>query len=530
MLKQPFPQLSHPRKLKKVKKKKSQAKSKVSSCSVNLNPKLRKQLQSGDASCLFDNKQLVEVFTEDLKRSGVSNPVVNEVPDGEVSFIFCKVKGRKSAVQVFIDPGCNCAIMRDGIPQNEFNAVKLRSGPIGLDVATGIQVNAESEWGINIPLANGSYQVVKGLSVKKVTSDMPKLNLKSYWNKLKAENPKLKNQNLSIPEKLGGEIDMILGIQFNMLHPDILFQYPNGLTVYKSRLMPANANESVCIGGPMTALKSVLKNRKASSSIRFLSHLMINISNGNYPRLEYFPGNQNCNNSRQSNCSNSNDDMVTSTRKELTDSTSRNEHPLNHANEIKVLTANEVSNASSVKVDVQSLPPKAVEENQRNEVISVSQEAENIIEKEKSNIEYEQCRTNFKSKLKHWVCNKLSKLSLVDSVLKPNQNKKKPKGKMREAETKNFENKKNNRSFIQKFHAPSRPLAPVGDPHILFSTSRPFPSIGKDVPVMSPVPIDDVLEPVQSKKESTRRKRKTKVKNLGNEIELNSNFNNAYMI
>ena len=100
---------------------------------------------------------------------------------------------------------------------------------------------------------------------------------------------------------------------------------------------------------------------------------------------------------------------------------------------------------------------------------------------------------------------------------------------MREAETNNFENKKN-RSFIQKFHAPSRPLAPVGDPHILFSTSRPFPSIGKDVPVMSPVPIDDVLDPVQSKKESTRRKRKTKVKNLGNEIELNSNFNNAYMI
>ena len=104
------------------------------------------------------------------------------------------------------------------------------------------------------------------------------------------------------------------------------------------------------------------------------------------------------------------------------------------------------------------------------------------------------------------------------------------------------------------------------------SISRPFPNIGEDVPVMSPVPIDDVLEPVQSKKKSTRRKRKTEVENLeikmknwnfinmfqslsqpmaqeddtsvlfgfehcdsqeenqGNEIDLNSDFGDAYMI
>ena len=84
---------------------------------MKLSADIRKKLQKGDLSCLFNNKQLAEVFKEDLKKTGISDPKVDPVPDGEVAFIFCKVKGIKSTVQAFIDPGCICAIMKDGIPQ-----------------------------------------------------------------------------------------------------------------------------------------------------------------------------------------------------------------------------------------------------------------------------------------------------------------------------------------------------------------------------------------------------------------------------
>ena len=43
--------------------------------------------------CLFDNQQMVELFKKDLVKKGHSNPDIKPVPNGEVAFIFCKIKG-----------------------------------------------------------------------------------------------------------------------------------------------------------------------------------------------------------------------------------------------------------------------------------------------------------------------------------------------------------------------------------------------------------------------------------------------------
>ena len=57
------------------------------------------------------------------------------VPEGEISFVFCKIKGKKSAIQAFIDSGANCCVMAEGVPQREMDACKLQDGPISIDVA-----------------------------------------------------------------------------------------------------------------------------------------------------------------------------------------------------------------------------------------------------------------------------------------------------------------------------------------------------------------------------------------------------------
>ena len=231
---------------------------------------------------------MTKLFENDLKKAGVNHPKVDPVPQGEVAFIFCKVKGKKNAVQVFIDPGCNCAIAKDGIPQQEFTSCKLRSGPIGIDVATGIQVNAEAEWAMSLPLENGSHQAVRALTVSKVTSDMPKLMLRNVFEKIKASNS-FDHKSISIPKELGGEVHMILGIQFNKLHPETLFTLPNGLAVYKSKLLPASCNKLACIGGPIEALDTIVVSSGAKSAIRYMGHLIRNVSAVNIPRMEFFP-------------------------------------------------------------------------------------------------------------------------------------------------------------------------------------------------------------------------------------------------
>ena len=63
-------------------------------------------------------------------------------------------------MQVFLDSGCNTAIVKDGVPQKEFNSSLLRPGPIDIDVATGIKVYTKGEWGLSLPLNDGSVQAV----------------------------------------------------------------------------------------------------------------------------------------------------------------------------------------------------------------------------------------------------------------------------------------------------------------------------------------------------------------------------------
>ena len=254
---------------------------------------IRSQLQKGETSTNFSNEQLTEFFTADLQKKGKKKVKVYPIPEGEVAFIFCKIKGKRSDVQAFIDDGCNCAIMKDGIPQREFNSCMLRPGPIQIDVATGVQVEAQGEWGTVLPLTDGSYQVLRSLTVPRVTSQMPTLHLRKLLDKIKDDNSEHADfnslQNLQVPDKLGGEIDMILGIQFASVHPEPVFSLPSGLKIYKSKFMPAKKGELACIGGPLGAIDCITANTGAKSCVRYLANLLSDYSSGYVPKIDFFP-------------------------------------------------------------------------------------------------------------------------------------------------------------------------------------------------------------------------------------------------
>ena len=72
---------------------------------------------------------------------------------------------------------------------------------------------ATGEWGTLIPLADRSYQAVRGLSMERVLGTMPDYKLKPVLTEMKksARNNKLL-QELHFPAKLGGEVEILLGI------------------------------------------------------------------------------------------------------------------------------------------------------------------------------------------------------------------------------------------------------------------------------------------------------------------------------
>ena len=261
-------------------------------CKSKFSKNERSKLQSGGMSVPFSNQQLQEFFVNDLKSKGIkaSRETVNPVPEGDIAFVFCKIKGKQSGIQAFIDSGANCCIMSEGIPQKELNSVKLQDGPISIDVATGIVVHASGEWGSVLPLNDGSHQLLRGLTVPRVTSDMPRMMLDPWFEKVKAMEPDNNSlQGITIPKVLGGYVDMILGISFSRVHPEPIHTFPDGLTIYKSKFLPMNPGELACIGGPMASINTMVQSAGARSSIRHLCNLMSSVSAGFSPRLEFFP-------------------------------------------------------------------------------------------------------------------------------------------------------------------------------------------------------------------------------------------------
>ena len=189
----------------------------------------------------------------------------------------------------FVDSGANCWLAQEGVPEREFVSVKHDHGPIPLTVAGGNVTYASGEYASLLPLADGSFQCVRGLTLQNVTGSMPELDLVSIFNSVKAspecvDNPRI--QNLEIPKKLGGNVQMLLGIIYQNIFPKILHTFPNGMTVFESRLMPASTGALACIGGPISCLDHICDSIGASSTLSYMANLTQNL--GSFTKLEFF--------------------------------------------------------------------------------------------------------------------------------------------------------------------------------------------------------------------------------------------------
>ena len=270
----------------------TQGNKKQKELSIPFSTQQRESLQKGETHKHMTDNELIPFFTEDLRKMHKKSDV-RPIPEGEPIFIFCVFQGRTRPIQAFIDHGCNCWVAAEGVPENELVSCKLEEGPIPMGVASGITVNASAEWASLIPLADGGHQVVRGLTVPRVTQDMPTVNLVKIFNSLQKKTGHNKQiQNIKVPKVVGGRVDMILGLKYLNIYPEELHRFPNGLTIFKSKLLPASPGAVACIGGPVSALEELVGVVGGRPAFGYMTTLVNNL--GKYqPRMEFFPNNDN---------------------------------------------------------------------------------------------------------------------------------------------------------------------------------------------------------------------------------------------
>ena len=92
---------------------------------------------------------------------------------------------------------------------------------------------ADAEFGSLLPLNDGTYQVVRGLTMEDVTADMPIVNLTPIMSEIRKrykDVPEIKD--IRVPKKVGGQVDMILGINYAKIFPEPIFTFENDPKTY----------------------------------------------------------------------------------------------------------------------------------------------------------------------------------------------------------------------------------------------------------------------------------------------------------
>ena len=148
---------------------------------------------------------------------------IHSVPEGDPMFLFFRAKGRVNGVNTFFDSGCSTAVFKEGIPGTELRAKIIQTGPFMMNGVGGIKTKANNLWLCSMDLANGDKQFIQGLSVDKVTSDFPMVNLNAAIEEVKAaDENNTALQSCKIPDLAGGSTDLLLGIMYNSIHPTII--------------------------------------------------------------------------------------------------------------------------------------------------------------------------------------------------------------------------------------------------------------------------------------------------------------------
>ena len=99
-----------------------------------------------------------------------------------------------------------------------------------------------------LPLSDGSNQIVRGLTLPEVTVDMPDIQMGKVFSAIKKKHKDTKMiQNLKVPKVVSGKVDMIIGLRYANVFPKLIHQFPNGLAVYESKLMPATPGATTCL-------------------------------------------------------------------------------------------------------------------------------------------------------------------------------------------------------------------------------------------------------------------------------------------
>ena len=197
------------------------------------------------------------------------------VPKGAPLFMFQGVGGKTRSVNWFYDTGCSYLVMKNDIPDKEYDSTLLQKGPFSIGGVGGIRTVAHDEFVISVKRCDGRMQHFQGVTVDKVTSEFPLINLEVATAEVKGSDPENRVLQLcSVPPSVSGHVDVLCGIQFISGFPELVHMLDSGLGIYKSKLSSHDKQWTALLGGPHVSFEHL------AQQVGNVSQLLANFVDG----------------------------------------------------------------------------------------------------------------------------------------------------------------------------------------------------------------------------------------------------------
>ena len=224
---------------------------------------------------ITSSPSLYKDFSKNICLHAVPEPVSHladeDSPHSESKmFMLQTIQVASKKLNLFYDGGCGESTSKKSAVDflsKIGRAHQTLKGPLVLNGVSDINVICKhGEWSVTLPLHNGEDFTMRGICLDKITSEFPTYTLEKLENDVHvhfgteggdpATLPKL-------PESVGGETDIMIGIQYLKIHPKPRFELPNGFTIFESCFKNPDGSRGM-VAGPHRFITEILKSLNQS--------------------------------------------------------------------------------------------------------------------------------------------------------------------------------------------------------------------------------------------------------------------------
>ena len=184
------------------------------------------------------------------------------IEKGVPQFMLGYSKGTTRPLVTLYDTGCMNILFKEGVPDTELGpSVVMMKGPLYVNGVGDTSVRVNGEHMCSIELVDGTRAVLEGVTVDKISSPIPYTNLSTAEKDIKdSDRSNIELQNLRCNERVGGELDILLGIHYSAIFPTAVHSLPSGLTIYKLVISSHDPLYTAVIGGPHESFAGMADN------------------------------------------------------------------------------------------------------------------------------------------------------------------------------------------------------------------------------------------------------------------------------